>query len=133
MPYLTEAGIVELPLFELHLSEKRKLDLLGTAPGTPNTSPLMAQAMLLVMQVLKAWVRLMATLDASHLPPMIHNLQVADGVPHSLVRCSTLSKMWVEQNSYTAALVGRTLLDEVETLLDQVGHPESQQRPQLMG
>lgn len=110
----------EPPGFELLLSHKRRLELLGTAPGTPNSNPITTHAMRLVVQSLKAWMRSMAMQDGMHLPPMVHNLQLADGTPVVLARCSSLIRMWVDHDPNAAKLVQQTILLEVERLLSQV-------------
>lgn len=105
--------------FQLQLSEERRLELLGTAPGTPNATPIVLHAMRLVVQVLKAWLRLMAERDESHLPPMVHAVQVEHGVPGVLARCASLARMWADHDGQTAELVQQTMLREVERLLGQ--------------
>lgn len=108
------------PPFKLHLSDDRRRELMGAAPGAPNTSPLMSHAVRLVVQVLKAWLRLMAARDDGRLPPMVHRLQVVGGLPATLARCAFLACMWMDHDTHSADLVRETILQEVERLLGGV-------------
>lgn len=74
-----------------------------------------------IIRILKSWPRMMAAYDTAHLlPPFIHRLQLADGMPTSLADCYTLVRMWTGQEAESRGLVHQTILQEVRRLLREV-------------
>jgi hypothetical protein len=73
--------------------------------------------MYFIIRVLKSWPRGMAVHHTAHLPPIIHRLQLADGLPAPLANCFTLAKMWADRTEGSGELVQSTILHEVRRLL----------------
>lgn len=105
---------------ELIISSYRRQILLGAARDTPNTDHVARHTMHFVIRVLKSWPRMMATHHTRHLPPMVHRLQLADGIPIPLANCYTLAKMWITHSEGSRDLVQNTVHDEVRRLLRDV-------------
>ncbi|KAL7944570.1 hypothetical protein V8C42DRAFT_325203 [Trichoderma barbatum] len=99
------------------ISSYRRQVLLSAARDTPNTDHVARHTMHFVIRVLRSWPRMMAAHDASHLPPMVHRLQLADGIPIPLANCYTLAKMWIAHSEGSRDLVQNTIHDEVRRLL----------------
>jgi hypothetical protein len=102
------------------ISSYRRQVLLSAARETPSTDHVARHTMHFVIRVLKSWPRMMATHRTSHLPPMIHRLQLADGIPIALANCYTLAKMWIMHSEGSRDLVQNTIHDEVRRLLRDV-------------
>ncbi|KAK4061454.1 hypothetical protein Trihar35433_9781 [Trichoderma harzianum] len=113
----TEMGNSELIAPELVISNYRRRLLLNETRRTPNTDPVARHTMHFVIRVLKSWPRMMGSHLTSQLPPMIHRLQLADGIPIPLANCCTLAKMWIMHSEESRALVQRTVHNEVRRLL----------------
>jgi hypothetical protein len=109
---------------ELVSSRQRSFILLGTPHGTPVTDAIARHAMHFVTRVLLSWARMMAANDTSRFPPMIHHLQLANGLPVSLANCCTLAKMWFDKNG-NRELVGDMMIQEVNMILRAVCYPQS--------
>jgi hypothetical protein len=62
----------------------------------------------------------MAGLVGARFPPIIHHLQVAQGLPLPLAQCSTLLKTWMACDDSGRALVHDLIKLEVKRLLQQV-------------
>lgn len=105
---------------ELVISNYRRRLLLNEARRTPNTDPVARHTMYFVIRVLKSWPRMMGSHLTSQLPPMIHRLQLADGIPIPLANCCTLAKMWIMHSEESRDLVQRTVHNEVRRLLRDV-------------
>lgn len=105
---------------ELVVSNYRRRLLLNEARLTPNTDPVARHTMHFVIRVLKSWPRMMGSHLTSQLPPMIHRLQLADGIPIPLANCCTLAKMWIMHSEESRDLVQRTVHNEVRRLLRDV-------------
>lgn len=105
---------------ELVISNYRRRLLLNEARRTPNTDPVARHTMHFVIRVLKSWPRMMGSHLTSQLPPMIHRLQLADGIPIPLANCCTLAKMWMMHSEGSRELVQRTVHNEVRRLLRDV-------------
>jgi hypothetical protein len=104
----------------LVISDHRRQVLLGNAPNTPRSDVVVKHTMHFVIRVLKSWPRLMAAHDTAQLPPIIHRLQLSDGIPTPLANCYTLVKMWAGHADGSRSLVRNTILQEVRRLLDEV-------------
>ncbi|KAL6693361.1 hypothetical protein J3F84DRAFT_77625 [Trichoderma pleuroticola] len=102
---------------ELIISNYRSRLLLNEARRTPNTDPVARHTMHFVIRVLKSWPRMMGSHLTSQLPPMIHRLQLADGIPIPLANCCTLAKMWIMHSEGSRDLVQNTVHNEVRRLL----------------
>ncbi|KAL7907080.1 hypothetical protein GGI35DRAFT_103180 [Trichoderma velutinum] len=102
---------------ELIISSYRRRLLLSEARNTPNTDPVTRHTMHFVIRVLKSWPRMMGSHLTSQLPPMIHRLQLADGIPIPLANCCTLAKMWIMHSEGSRDLVQGTIHNEVRRLL----------------
>ncbi|CAG9954629.1 unnamed protein product [Clonostachys rosea f. rosea IK726] len=72
-----------------------------------------------VIRVLQSWPRMMAGLVGARFPPIIHHLQVAQGLPLPLAQCSTLLKTWMACDDSGRALVHDLIKLEVKRLLQQ--------------
>ena len=110
-------GVVQPEL--INLNERRQA-LPGTAPGTPSSDFAVRSTTRFVTRVLKSWPRLMAAHHTAQLPPPIHRLQVAEGVPTPLANCYALAKMWAGHTEGSRELVQKTLLQEIRRLPDEV-------------
>ncbi|QYT03673.1 hypothetical protein H0G86_010619 [Trichoderma simmonsii] len=102
---------------ELVISNYRRRLILNEARRTPNTDPVARHTMHFVIRVLKSWPRMMGSYLTNQLPPMIHRLQFADGIPIPLANCCTLAKMWIMHSEESRDLVQRTVHNEVRRLL----------------
>lgn len=113
-----------LPLIgpRLVISSERRQLLLGTAPGIPSSGPVHKHIMHYIIRVLKSWPRMIAVHGLTQLPPIIHKLQLGDRVPVPLVNCLALAKMWADHHDDSAALVQRTVMQEVQRMLKEVSH-----------
>jgi hypothetical protein len=82
---------------EIVMSKQRSQILLGTPHGTLSNDSIARHVMRHVIRVLRSWPRLIAgqELGSSQLPPMIHHLQITDGLPLPLVPCYNLTNMWI--------------------------------------
>lgn len=105
---------------ELVISNYRRRLLLNEARRTPNTDPVARHTMHFVIRVLKSWPRMMGSHLTNQLPPMIHRLQLADGIPIPLANCCTLAKMWIMHSKESRDLVQSTVHNEVRRLLRDV-------------
>ncbi|KAH6889444.1 hypothetical protein B0T10DRAFT_513959 [Thelonectria olida] len=103
----------------LVISDHRRQVLLGTAPSAPSSDVVVKHTMHFVIRVLKSWPRLMAAHDTDQLPPILHRLQLSEGVPTPLANCYTLVKMWAGHTDGSRSLVRDTILQEVRRLLDE--------------
>lgn len=111
----------------LIISPQRRQELLGTitSPRCSSRSGGGARQHTLhvVIRVLKSWPRLMAMHGASpsHLPPMIHPVQLephAAALPVPLANCFALAKLWATHTrDNTAQLVHDAASQEVQRLL----------------
>ncbi|KAL7956804.1 hypothetical protein V8C34DRAFT_199032 [Trichoderma compactum] len=106
---------------ELIVSNYRRRLLLSEARRSLNTDPVARHTMHFVIRVLKSWSRMMGSHFASHLPPIIHRLQLADGIPTPLANCCTLAKMWIVHSEGSRDLVQSTVHNEVRRLLRDYG------------
>lgn len=106
---------------EFCISETRRQILLGSAPATYSDSGAVAQHMVsFVVRTLKSWLLLMGSYHTALLPPMIHRVQLEDGLPAPLANCYTLIKMWNGHNEQSRSLVRSSILLEVQRLLTEV-------------
>ncbi len=104
----------------LDISQERRRRLLGVVPGTPNTDTVAKHTMHFIIRNLKSWPRLMALHQVTHLPPMIHRIQLSGDIPIPLANCCTLVKMWADHSKNSAGLVRDTILREIQRLLREV-------------
>lgn len=102
------------------ISEERRQALLGFAPGMHVSDNFAKRTMQFVVRVLRSWPALLATHSAFHLPPMIHKVQVADGIPKPLVNCFALCKMWYGQADGSDDIVLNKIMLELERLFQEV-------------
>lgn len=110
---------VDLQDISLDIPEERRRQLLGV-PGTPNTDAVAKHTMHFILRNLKSWPRLMALHHTTHLPPMIHRLQLSGDMPMPLANCYTLVRMWADHNKTSAGLVQDTINREIQRLLVEV-------------
>ncbi|KAH8660008.1 hypothetical protein BX600DRAFT_53025 [Xylariales sp. PMI_506] len=106
------------PAPELTMSPDRRRALLGAAQ-TPNADVVARHTMNFVIRVLKSWPRMMAAHGTNQLPPMIHRIQLVDGLPTPLANCYTLTKMWIVHAEGSRNLVQQTIQKEVQRLLGE--------------
>lgn len=104
----------------LTISSQRRHELLGTTPGIPRSGGATRHLMHVVLRILKSWPRLMALHQTTHLPPMIHRVQLAGETPVPLANCYALVKLWADHTSSTAKLVHDSVLQEARRLLREV-------------
>jgi hypothetical protein len=106
---------------QLVISAERKRVLLGQ-PGTPSTDIVVRHTVQFVMRILRVWPRMLASYSTTErLPPIIHKLQLADGMPAPLANCCTLVRMWADHSEEgSRTLVRNTILEEVRRLLREV-------------
>lgn len=107
-------------LISLDIPEERRRQLLGLVPATPNTGAVAKHTMHFILRNLKSWPRLMALHRMTHLPPMIHRIQLSGDVPIPLANCYTLVTMWADHNKSSAGLVRDTITREIQRLLREV-------------
>jgi len=105
---------------DLVITEQRRQDLLQGASSAVKPGTATYHAMSFTIHVLRSWPRIMATYDASRLlPPIIHGVQVEDGLPTALANCCTLVKMWNDQLEGSRDLVQSIILQHVRRLLKE--------------
>ena len=107
---------------ELVVSQGRRQIMLGKAPNAPSNDLVVRHTMHFVIRVLRSWPRMMAAHHTAQLPPPIHRLQLADGVPTPLANCYALTKMWSEHTDGSRELVKNTILQEIQRLFGEVLH-----------
>lgn len=100
--------------------DQRRHDLLDADLSLPEPPPETLHTMHFVTRVLKSWPRKVAMHGLAILPPMIHRLQLEDGIPVPLANCCTLAKMWFEQMDGSGELVHTSIVTEVRRLLREV-------------
>ncbi len=61
----------------------------------------------------------MATHRLTLLPPMIHELQLKDGIPAPLANCCSLVETWAEEGS-SSGLIQLSMINEVERMSCEV-------------
>jgi hypothetical protein len=105
---------------ELVSSRQRSQIILGTPHGTPSTDTLARHTMFLVIRVLRSWPRMMAATHMSRFPPIIHHVQLVQGIPLVLAYCYTLVKMWFARESDNRESVNGLMIKEVKRLLHEV-------------
>lgn len=105
---------------ELMCSRQRRQILLGTPHGTPSTDTLTRHTMCLAIKVLRSWPRMMAATHTSRFPPIIHHLQLLQGLPLPLAYCYTLVKMWFAHEINDRGFVNELMIKEVKRLLHEV-------------
>jgi hypothetical protein len=107
---------------ELFISEARRQMLLGSAPESPPESEAAARHIVaFLIRALRSWPRLMSSYHTALLPPVIHRLQLENGVPKPLANCYTLVSMWSGHVEGTHDLVRDTIVAELQRLLGEVG------------
>ncbi|KAL5390442.1 hypothetical protein PMIN06_007974 [Paraphaeosphaeria minitans] len=104
---------------EVIASRQRSQLLLGTPHGTLSTSAVAHHAMFHVVRVLRSWPRMMARygLGSFQLPPIIHHIQLKEGLPISFLSGIALSKMWLESEGRDRDVAYHLTLKEVNTWL----------------
>lgn len=106
---------------ELFISEARRQILLGTAPGSPPDSEVATRhTMVFIIRALRSWPRLMNSYHTALLPPVIHRVQLENGVPKPLASCYTLVSMWSGHAEGSHELVRSTIAAELQRLLGEV-------------
>ena len=105
---------------ELLISNERRQVILGTAQNTPSSDVAVRHTMHFTIRVLKSWPRLMAAHLTEQLPPPIHRLQIAEGIPTPLANCYALAKLWAGHTDGSRELVKKTILHEIRRLLSEV-------------
>ncbi|KAL5389016.1 hypothetical protein DPSP01_002719 [Paraphaeosphaeria sporulosa] len=100
-------------------SKQRSQILLGTPHGTLSTGAVAQQAMFHVIRVLRSWPRMMSRygLGSFQLPPMIHHIQLKEGLPISFLSGISLSKMWLASEGRNREVAYDLTLKEVRTWL----------------
>ncbi|KAH8886336.1 hypothetical protein GQ53DRAFT_827992 [Thozetella sp. PMI_491] len=119
LPEKDTTHVLEAIAPEYLVSDQRREVLLAKNPAwnAPIADSVARHTMHFVVRVLQSWPRMMATHDTRHLPPIIHRLQLAKGMPGPLANCYTLAKMWIGHTPGSRDLVQRTIQDEVRRLL----------------
>lgn len=113
-------GIPEGIAAELVYSRQRSQVLLGTPHGTPSFDALSKHTMRFVIRVLRSWLRIMADGKAATFPPIVHNIQLKDGVPIILAYCCTQVKMWVAADKDERRVMSASLLQAIRRLIVEV-------------
>jgi hypothetical protein len=123
-------GIPEGIAAELVYSRQRSQVLLGTPHGVPSFDALAKHTMRFVIRVLRSWLRIMADGKAAVFPPIIHNVQLKDGVPIVLAYCYTQVKMWVAADKDDRKAMSASLLQAIRRLIVEVKQTDHAQHNQ---
>jgi hypothetical protein len=109
------------PSPDLALTPDRKRVLLGQ-PGTPNTQMVVRHTVQYVVRLLRVWPRMLASYSTTgHLPPIVHHLQLTNGMPAPLANCCTLVRMWADHSEGgSRTLVKSTIIEEIRRLFREV-------------
>jgi hypothetical protein len=78
--------------------------------------------MQLIFRVLKSWPKMLA--EEFQLPPLFHSTHITQGktLPLPLAKCITLTKMWHGQCEGAEEMVRKTILGELDNIVNQVRH-----------
>lgn len=81
---------------------------------------LATHSMELLFRVLRTWPKMLA--DEFQVPPLFHPTQITKDkqLPPALANCITLAKMWHGKRDGAEEIVRRTILSELESVVDQV-------------
>jgi hypothetical protein len=108
--------------FDRIFSESRHQSLLGES--TPSGGEILtSRATHFMLRVLKSWPRMMAMHGPDLLPPLIHKLQLANGIPGPLANCYTLVNIWSAGADTNPDLVRDSIVQEIRRLLSEVHIP----------
>lgn len=103
---------------EVTISEARRRVLLGTAPNrSPGSGEVSRHIMNFITRMLRSWPRLMESYHTALLPPMIHRVQLEDGVPTPLANCYALVRMWSGHAEGSGSFVRETIVSEIRRLM----------------
>jgi hypothetical protein len=86
----------------------------------PNSLALARHSMELIFRVLKSWPKMLA--EEFQLPPLFHSTQITPSrpLPVPLAKCITLTKMWHGQCEGAEQMVRETILEELDSVVNQV-------------
>jgi hypothetical protein len=105
---------------ELVISKQRRRAILGSPNPDASSNILAKQTMFFVIRVLRSWPRMIADDHTCQHPPMVHHVQLTNGLPVPLANCYTLVKMWLSYEEGSRELVNNTIVQEVRRLLREV-------------
>ncbi|ETS80693.1 hypothetical protein PFICI_08222 [Pestalotiopsis fici W106-1] len=88
-------------------------------PGSLNLNLVETRTVNLITRILKSWPQLMAMHHTSHLPPMIHPVQLMCGIPKPLERCYRLVNMWADRTETSTGFVYDAILLEIQKLIGE--------------
>lgn len=93
---------------------------LSGSPADTNSIALANHSMELIFRVLRTWPEMLA--EEFQLPPLFHSTQIAPNkiLPSPLANCITLTKMWHGQCEGAEEMVRKTILKELDSIIDQV-------------
>ncbi|RHZ59786.1 uncharacterized protein CDV56_102891 [Aspergillus thermomutatus] len=82
---------------------------------------LATHSMELLFRVLRTWPKMLA--EEFQVPPLFHPTQITHDkqLPSALANCITLTKMWHGKREGAEEMVRRTILSELESIVDPVG------------
>ncbi|PYH95891.1 hypothetical protein BO71DRAFT_482524 [Aspergillus ellipticus CBS 707.79] len=100
----------------------RALSFPALGPEPPETKisfALATHSMELIFRVLRTWPNMLA--DEFQVPPLFHPTQIGPDqrLPVSLANCITLTKMWQGKCKGAEEMARRTILRELDSILDQ--------------
>ncbi|KAL5338197.1 hypothetical protein BJX70DRAFT_398912 [Aspergillus crustosus] len=105
--------------FDRVVSDQRRQELLGPPQPTPNSEVLRAHTVQFILRALKSWPRLMSMHGTGRLPPIIHRMQIANGIPIPLANCFTLAKCWAGGVDGSVEFMRESILQEIRRLLSE--------------
>lgn len=93
---------------------------LSGSPADTNSIALANHSMELIFRALRTWPKMLA--EEFQLPPLFHFTQIAPNktLPSPLANCITLTKMWHGQCEGAEDMVRKTILKELDSIIDQV-------------
>ncbi|KAL4886073.1 hypothetical protein BJY04DRAFT_213610 [Aspergillus karnatakaensis] len=105
--------------FDRVVSEQRRQEILGPDQPTPNSEVLRAHTVHFILRTLKSWPRLISMHGTARLPPIIHRVQVASGIPVPLANCFTLAKCWAAGIDGSVEFMRESIIQETRRLLSE--------------